>query len=182
MTSRGFSMVELMIAIAIVGFLLVMGIPSFTGYIQNSRLRSAAESCLAGLQRARAEAVRQNGNIQFLLTDSAATAANVAIAAPLATGRNWMIRSADLTTFIEGSPQITQATVDVDGGGVAGITFNGLGRSDLATTATIQFSNPTGGACAPAGPMRCLNIQITVGGQIRMCDPAIATAGDTRQC
>jgi type IV fimbrial biogenesis protein FimT len=182
MISRGFSMVELMIAIAIVGFLLVMGIPSFTGYIQNSRLRSAAESCLAGLQRARAEAVRQNSDIQFILTDSAATAANVATAPPLATGRNWMIRSADLTTFIEGSPQSMQATVDGDGGGTAGITFNGLGRSDLTTTATIQFSNPIGGACAPTGPMRCLNIQVTVGGQIKMCDPAIASAGDTRRC
>ena len=31
------------------------------------------------------------------------------------------------------------------------------------------------------GEMRCLNIVVTSGGQIRMCDPAVAS-GDSRAC
>jgi type IV fimbrial biogenesis protein FimT len=55
--------------------------------------------------------------------------------------------------------------------------FNGLGRLTTAAD-TIAVSNPTGGACAtiaaPNGPMRCLNVVVTTGGQIRMCNPAKA--------
>ncbi|MCC6472780.1 MAG: hypothetical protein IT514_03450, partial [Burkholderiales bacterium] len=44
-------------------------------------------------------------------------------------------------------------------------------------------TNPSGGACAAdGGPMRCLNVLVSPGGQIKMCDPAVAATGDTRRC
>lgn len=76
------------------------------------------------------------------------------------------------------------------------IAFNGLGRQVFTDPATcvipappipvavnisINISNPTGGVCAPAGPMRCLRVVVTAGGQIRMCDPALA-ATDPQGC
>ena len=54
------------------------------------------------------------------------------------------------------------------------ITFDGLGKTNLVGAATIQVTNPTGGACqtsATAGKMRCLNVTVSVGGQVKMCDP-----------
>jgi len=55
---QGVTLIELMVGIAILATLLAMGIPAFTGWIQDTQVRTAAESILNGLQTARAEAVR----------------------------------------------------------------------------------------------------------------------------
>ena len=66
------------------------------------------------------------------------------------------------------------------------ITFDGLGKTTLAAAATIQVTNPTGGACRTtpsAGAMRCLNVTVSVGGQVKMCDPyPLLATGDSRKC
>ena len=72
------------------------------------------------------------------------------------------------------------------------IIFNGLGRVTPVPAGDIDIdvSNPTGGACVgvglhatPAGPMRCLRLVVSAGGQVRMCDPAfVYTATDTQGC
>lgn len=182
----GFSLIELMIAIVIMGILLTMGVPSFSTYMANTKLRSVAESIQTGLQRARGEAVAQNANIEFLLTNTDALAANVAAATAIATGRNWMVRTADLATFIEGKQGAEGAgatmNVQVNGGATASVIFTGLGTTTLAAAATIQVTNPAGGSCAPSGPMRCLNIVISPGGKLRLCDPAVTSTSDTRSC
>jgi type IV fimbrial biogenesis protein FimT len=55
----------------------------------------------------------------------------------------------------------------------------------LTTVATFDFSNPNAGACATSGggggPIRCLRVRLSRGGQTRMCDPAV-DATDTRSC
>jgi type IV fimbrial biogenesis protein FimT len=59
-------------------------------------------------------------------------------------------------------------------GGVATVAFTGLGRA--GNTLTLNITNPTGGACkSTGGEMRCLNIIVATGGQIRMCNPALAS-------
>jgi type IV fimbrial biogenesis protein FimT len=67
---QGFTLVELLVVMAIMGILLSLGVPAFTSYLANTRLRVAAESFLTGIQTARAEAIRLNSNVEFLLTNS----------------------------------------------------------------------------------------------------------------
>ena len=63
------------------------------------------------------------------------------------------------------------------------VTFNGLGRVTGATPITrIDVTNPSGGPCQPAGRMRCLQITLSSGGQMRMCDPAVTDNTDPRFC
>jgi len=46
----------------------------------------------------------------------------------------------------------------------------------------INITNPIGGTCAvAAGPMRCLQIVVSPGGQVRMCDPMF-TFPDPQGC
>ena len=59
---------ELLIGIAIIGILLALAAPNFAVWIQNSKIRTAAESIQNGLQLARAEAVRRNAQVRFQLT------------------------------------------------------------------------------------------------------------------
>lgn len=188
---RGFSLIELMIGLAIFAFLMGMGVPAFTTYIANAKIRSAAEVFYSGVQSARAEAVKRNASVQFILTDDLGDSTNVQTTNLSTTGKNWIIRVQDPTTLIysyvegksmlSGSGQTSTQGVTVTGT-VSSITYSGFGATNLAAAATFAFANPTGGACAPAGPMRCLSVVVSVGGQARMCDPAVTTAGDTRKC
>jgi type IV fimbrial biogenesis protein FimT len=181
---RGVSLIEIMIGLVIIAILLVAGVPSFSTFLQNSQIRNAAEAIQNGLTLARVEAVRRNTNVQFVLdpvTFSWTVQCETASASCPGTGfdpSNIQTRPA-----AEGS---TNATVAVAPTSASTLSFNGLGKVTAATltagsTATFSITNPTGGACAVTGRMRCLNVVVTPGGQIRMCDPALAST-DPQAC
>lgn len=206
---RGFSLIELVIAVAIMGVLLSLALPSFSAYLRNVKLRSAAETFLSGIHLARSEAVRMNNSVEFLLTAADPLPANVATATASTAGRNWMVRTADGVTFIDGkfgiegsgsavasgitmkiNDTVSPADTDPDPPPatlVSSIVFDGLGRTSLASTAVFKFNDPAAGRCVtdpgpPAGIVRCLRVMVAVGGTARICDPAATAAGDSRGC
>lgn len=61
--SRGITMMEVMIACAIVGILAVLLVPSFSSYVANNRLRSASESLYHDFNKARIEAIKQRQSV-----------------------------------------------------------------------------------------------------------------------
>lgn len=189
---RGVSMIEVMIAIAIIAILSAVGLPAFGTFMQNSKLRSTAEGFYTGLQAARAEAVKLNATVQFLLTTDDPSGSNAQTTNLSTSASNWMVRTPDpavpgIYLWLMGKSSAegggSTPSVEVDGGGVTSITFTAFGATTLGSAATLTFTNPTGGACASAsGPMRCLNVVVSIGGQIRMCDPKVTYANDTRKC
>lgn len=193
------SLVELAIGLLIVGTLLALAAPSYTGWIQNTKIRTTAEAILNGLQLARAEAVRRNTQIRFQLTDT--IAAGCAISS---SGANWIVSFDDPTNLCGNAlltdatdagdavasppPRMIQVRPAAEGSlGVtvaadqAAIVFNGLGRVVPVPGATINIniSNPGAGTCAAVGggggPIRCMRVTVSTGGQIRLCDPARAS-------
>jgi type IV fimbrial biogenesis protein FimT len=178
---RGFSLVEIAVALAIMAFLLLQAVPMFSGYMRDTKVRAAAETFLAGVQRARSEAVRRNATVEILLTTSAPTAANVASATASTTGTNWMIRTTDQTDFIEGKPAADSAAGTVIDAAVASVTFNGLGRTTLTADTSFNFTSSQATCQADGGPVRCLRVMVSLFGQARLCDPKAASS-DTRSC
>src|SRR5947209_3796075 len=67
---NGFSLVELMVAIAIFGVLVMMSVPMYGAFIANSQIRNATESMLEGVRYAQTEAVKRNGNVEFVLDET----------------------------------------------------------------------------------------------------------------
>ncbi|MFT3907234.1 MAG: GspH/FimT family pseudopilin [Steroidobacteraceae bacterium] len=61
---NGFTLMELMITLALAGVILALAVPNMGVFIKNNRLTSAANDLLHSLQVARAEAIkRQGGNV-----------------------------------------------------------------------------------------------------------------------
>jgi type IV fimbrial biogenesis protein FimT len=59
-TSRGFTLVELMITIAVLAIGSALAYPSFTGVIRNNRVATSTNSFIAAFNLARSEAIRGN--------------------------------------------------------------------------------------------------------------------------
>ncbi|MGH8807889.1 MAG: GspH/FimT family pseudopilin [Noviherbaspirillum sp.] len=174
--ARGFTLVELMIGVAVVGILLALAAPSYSTWIQNSRIRNTAESILNGLQLARAEAVSRNAQVDFALVG----------------GSGWRVGCPVVTALCpetiqsrpagEGSSSaVTVATV-----GGPTIRFNNFGRRVLPDpaggVAVAAINVDITPSVMPAAQTRDLRITIDVGGNVRMCDPNVTSPTDARAC
>lgn len=156
-SQRGFSLVELVVAIAIVGVLLALAAPSYRAWTQNTKIRATTEAILNGIQLAKAEAVRRNTTLRFQLTSTLDNTCVLGTAGSTASFPTWVIsrddptdpnsvcgtaplaEDADLGNAVapaivrvrpatEGSGGVVVAAGIAPGVGQPFISFNGLGR------------------------------------------------------
>lgn len=195
----GFSLIELVVGMAILAMLMALGLPQYATFISNARLRTTAEGITNGLNTARAEAVKRNSRVELVFTNDDPIEGLVNTLTASTTGANWVVRAWVPTTnsydFVEGKlgaegsgktgvtgVTVTPVTAGIFDGTVA---FTGFGALNSAQSISFQVTYPAAGACdtvATPGPMRCLNVNVSPGGQIRTCDPKITAAKDTRAC
>ncbi len=166
-SEHGFTLIELLITLTIMLILLAMGAPAYSAWLQNNQLRGAAEGVQNGMQIARQAAVQLNNQVQIVFTGADWTVSVINPASVLQSRSN-----GGLTPNAQIAPSQNV------------VVFNGVGQvvPPPAGTITVGVSNPSGGTCkAVGGPMRCLNVTVQSGGQIRMCDPALPTT-DPQSC
>jgi type IV fimbrial biogenesis protein FimT len=93
-----------MIGVAVLGILIMVGLPGLTDWIQSTQVRTSADAIISGLQYARSEALRRNRSVQFTLTN----AVDASCAASL-TGTSWVVSLADPTGACGAAPSETAA-------------------------------------------------------------------------
>lgn len=172
----GFTIVEMMIAVAIAAILLVVGVPTMRGVIENTRIRTVTESLNYGMSLARNEAVRLNTDVEFV-TD--ATGWQVQRRDPANAGAFIVLHQAS------GKESTTDLIVTPEPADADRITFNSFGRMANASMSdgSAPFSQVDVESERPSGisGYRPLRIQILAGGMTRVCDPAVANT-DPRAC
>lgn len=62
-SARGFTLIEMMITVAVMSIILAMAVPSFREAIENARLSTQVNEFVTGLNAARAEAIRTGANV-----------------------------------------------------------------------------------------------------------------------
>ena len=185
-STSGFTMVELMVTIALLAILLAMATPSFTTWIRNAQVRTVSDALQNGLRLAQSEAVRRHRQVVFFRTNQAAC--DTAITAD-AGGAFWSVRA--LPLVVGDAAEAVQCGVlsDVAEGvaiaGAAALCFNSGGRQ-------VANANPgVGEACAldasgtstfdltSTNADRPLRVLVALGGSVRMCDPAKTLSAST---
>lgn len=73
---RGFTLIELMIGLAVLVVLITIGVPGMQGMVHASRLSSAANEVSGAVQVARAEALRRNRSVLLCRSDDLASCAS----------------------------------------------------------------------------------------------------------
>lgn len=171
--AHGFTLVELMIAITVIGLLLVLAMPGYRAWIQNTQIRTAAESIQNGMQRARAEAVRRNTRVAFILD-------------PATTGSSWQVvvvtggEVVEARAAGEGSANVSRT---VQPGGATTVTFGSLGTVVTNSPASASLASvELDSTVLDATESRELRVTIGAGGNVRMCDPQLTTGADPRAC
>jgi type IV fimbrial biogenesis protein FimT len=181
---RGFTLIEIFIALLIVALLLMLGMPSFTAFLRNSEIRSTAESIINGLRAATSEAANRNKKVTFELAGG----------------------SADWNFWVFDDDGVTKKTIQTYSKKEAGpntkvtilpagqtsVSFNGLGRvENPGTDDHIRQIDIDSLVSGEARPLRIIvddpsPTDPSKPRGLRMCDPAPALAAltppDPRAC
>jgi len=78
---RGFSLVEVMIAIMVLALIINFGVPAMNSFLERNRLKSAAEEIYSQLQYARSESIKQNRALYMKFSADGTTGWSLGISA-----------------------------------------------------------------------------------------------------
>jgi len=187
---RGFTLIELMAALAILALLFLLGMPSFITFLRNSEIRSTSESIINGLRTASAEATRRNSKVAFTFTG---------------TGADWQINAMNAadTDCTDLAPEVIQQFKGKEAGVSPKLTITPAGKTVVCFTGLGRVYNQ-----GAADHIRQIDIEPSVAGAegrklriivddpaptdpakprgLRMCDPDPAltslTPPDPRAC
>jgi type IV fimbrial biogenesis protein FimT len=70
---KGYSLIELLVALAVIGVLSIVGIPAYQGLVARNKADAVANSVVAGLQYARAAAIKLGIPVRFCMSDNQKT-------------------------------------------------------------------------------------------------------------
>jgi type IV fimbrial biogenesis protein FimT len=137
-TPGGFTLIELMVTIAIAAILLMVGVPSFVTMQRNSELTSAANALLAGINAARGEAMKRGVNAVVVPTDAANWRNGWTVFVDTSTARNGTLDPSDIV--VQQQPALA-SYFTVTGSGTAGesVPYMMFDPSGYSKTKTAGF-------------------------------------------
>jgi type IV fimbrial biogenesis protein FimT len=143
--TRGFTLIEVIVVLAIAALIATTAIPMYSDYSINSRLREAGNVLLADALYAQSEALKRNARVTLNVTSMSINVVDVTSGDSL--------RTRDLPGGVLASPK--------------SITFGGSGRpATFGDSADVDLSHATA-SCSDQ--FRCPRLIIDGGGGVRLC-------------
>lgn len=131
---RGFSLIELMIVVAIVAVLAAVAAPAFRETLATTRMKTLASDIHLSLARARSEAIKRNANITVA-----------------ATGGNW------LAGWTVSSGVETHGAVSGDSVAVSGTSTITYAPSGRVTTGSVAINLSS----SDVSTLRCVTVNLS---------------------
>lgn len=138
--ASGFTLIEMMIVIAILGIVLAIAVPAINEWIASQKVKSVASTLRSSLVLTRSEALKRNANITLAPTVSDG---------PWTDG--WSVQLGDGTVLSAYSP-VTSLSIS---GGPTSVVFQGTGRISTGAGATFKISSSNTSA------IRCVVVSLT---------------------
>lgn len=170
--AHGFTLIELMISLALFGLLLALAVPTYVTFLSNSQVRNAADAMLNGVLLAQNAAIQGNTQVQLIVTP--------------ATG--WQIQYVNPDTSVgpgpvppapylltDGAPQTVNGITTTPANATE-ITFDAFGRivPNPDTSQTITCIKVTNAANANTRPLNVIVSNANQKTGTKLCDPAVA--------
>lgn len=126
--NSGFTLIELMVTIAVLAIIMTIAAPSFVSVIENSRVTTQANTLLAAVNLARSEAVKQG--VPVSIQSKSGDFANGWCVVNGDLGANDCTKAAEV---LKQFPALENVTVSYSSAGLTGFSFNGRGYRESAT-------------------------------------------------
>jgi prepilin-type N-terminal cleavage/methylation domain-containing protein len=159
-TPKGFTLIEVMVAVAILAILVTLAAPSFNSFIDKYRVKRAADSISAFLVNTKSEAIKRNKTVRAVITGSGAT---------------WCAGMTEAATC-----NCSTGPCQIDGVDrvISGASFKGVGLNGPDTGHVFEFK-PQRGTVAGNETVELvstngLKVNVIVGtvGRVRLCSPS----------
>lgn len=173
---RGFTLIEMMITVAIAAILLTVVAPSFQDFFQKNRVKRAAEEVYGLVSRARAETATRDQNM-FVSINSANWCVGFANAAGCdCTATNPAALGA-CSVPVAGVPVLEV----VDGANFANVTMSAETFGGGTTFNRVRGTAGTGRVTLESGDW-ALDVRVSNKGRVRICSPTATRAMGYETC
>lgn len=142
--TAGFTLLEMLITIAIAAIIISIAVPNLSTFIMNNRMTSSANDLLSGIQTARSEAIRRQQNVVFCLSANPTAGMTAACATSGITGwimfedtdRDWAHDNTASETILKlGTIDSSKAQLFTDETGIVSFAASGWYPNDANSSA-----------------------------------------------
>lgn len=175
--ARGFTMVELMVAVAVAAILLMIAVPSFRSMLATNQLTTAANTLVGALGEARMEAIQRNATAQFCSDSSTNNSTDTLGAQCSLSGGGAVVASSGSTAApVRAAPaSLVAGTVQLSGN-ITAIRFNGQGLGFKAGGTGAPYDSMVATVCSTS---LSSNNRITIN---MAAGSVVSTATSTGSC
>jgi type IV fimbrial biogenesis protein FimT len=155
--NTGFTLIELMVTLAVLAIFLTIAIPNFQAFVHNNRMAGQANEMMTTLNFARSESIKRAANVTVCASSDGATCTGTWT-------QGWVVR--DAAANVLRVQQAMGGTSTLTGAGT--LVFNAFGRMTTPAAATTLT------LCPGVAGIQGRAIQIELTGRARVTSIACA--------